>query len=372
VILNGKIRGRGNYTWQLAKKPYKVQFANDASYAAIADVLGMKKNRNWALLADHADRTLMRNQLAFTLANSALFADGLKWTPSGVHVETWLNGEYMGVYLLSEDIRVDPARLAIRKMGPSDVDGGYIAEVDWPLDCYNDGNINLQHVTPKGVHVCIKTPDEETATRAQVDYIKGLIDSTERDIYAGALIDRINPTSFADWYLLQELFRNYDAPFYSSDYMWKDTSGAASPTDRLLNMGPIWDFDIAAGNLGFADAWRPQGCWVTRSRDSMPNWFTEIFASQDLLDLTLARWKDKRPALERLVSASIDAFARRLDAAQRRNFARWPVLGSTALDTFGFGTYDEHVRLLKAFLLQRMDWLDGAYANRQTFVAICK
>ena len=86
VTLNGKIRGRGQSTWGQPKNPYKVQFTNDASYAAIADVLGMKKQRNWALLADYFDRSLIRNKLALSLGTSSVFNDGLKWTPSGQHV----------------------------------------------------------------------------------------------------------------------------------------------------------------------------------------------------------------------------------------------------------------------------------------------
>ncbi|MBK7793756.1 MAG: CotH kinase family protein, partial [Betaproteobacteria bacterium] len=116
VALNGKIRGRGNSTWGQPKNPYKLQFSNDAGYAKITDVLGMKKQRNWALLADYFDRSLLRNKLALSLGSSSVFADGLKWTPSGQHVEVWLNDDYVGVYLLTEDIRIDPARLDIRKM----------------------------------------------------------------------------------------------------------------------------------------------------------------------------------------------------------------------------------------------------------------
>lgn len=371
MVLNGKIRGRGNITWTLPKKPYKVQFANDAAYAAVPDFLGMRKNRNWALLADYLDRTLMRNQLMFTLGNSSLFSDGLKWTPSGVHVEVWLNGGYQGVYLLTEDIRLDAARLNIRKMGSKDVDGGYIVEVDFPLDCYNDGTLNLQHVTPQGVHVCIKTPDEESITPAQLAYIKALVDAAERDLYHGARIEAINPVSFADWYLLQELYRNYDATFYSSDYLWKDTAAAAVPADRLLNMGPLWDFDIGAGNLAADDAWRTQGCWVTRSREGMPNWFTRAFDNRDLLDLTLARWKDRRAALEKLVDTSIAAFARRLEAAQQRNFARWPNLDD-ATDYYHLRTYRDHVDFLRTYLVYRMAWLDQAYFDAESFGLMCK
>jgi hypothetical protein len=371
AALNGRIRGRGNYTWALPKKPYKVQFTNDAAYAAVPDFLGMRKNRNWALLADHADRTLMRNQLMLTLGNSSLFADGLKWTPSGVHVEVWLNDDYQGVYLLTEDIRLDPARLDIRKMKATDVDGGCIVEVDYPLDCYNDGVLSLQHITPRGVRLCLKTPDEKSITAAQLKYIKGLIDAAEGELYANARADGLNLLSFADWYLLQELYRNYDAPFYSSDYLWKDTGAAAIPSDRLLNMGPLWDFDLGAGNLPLADAWRPQGCWVTKTREGMTNWFAKAFDNRELLDITLARWKDKRAALGKLIDASITAFARRLEPAQQRNFARWPVLG-VANEYHILRTYREHVDFLRFFLAQRMAWLDLAWRDPASFEAMCK
>ncbi len=119
AALNGKIRGRGNSTWGQPKNPYKIQFTDDASYASIPDFLGMKKNRNWALLADYFDRSLLRNKLALSLGSSSVFSDGLKWTPSGQHVEVYLNDDYVGVYLLTEDIRIDPARLNIRKMSSS-------------------------------------------------------------------------------------------------------------------------------------------------------------------------------------------------------------------------------------------------------------
>jgi hypothetical protein len=375
--LNGKIRGRGNTTWLEPKKPYKIQFTNDASYARVPDFLGMKKNRNWALLADYLDRSLMRNKLAFSLANSSLFADGLKWTSSGQHVEVTLNGEYVGVYLLTEDIRIDPARLNIRKMSSSaaagDLDGGYIVEVDVPLDCYNDGVLNLQHHTPQGAHICIDTPDEEAITPAQLGYIKSLLDAAEWDIYVFRDLARINPVSFADWYLLNELFRNQDAVFYSSDFMWKDTAAAAVPADRVLNMGPIWDFDISAGNVNHYENWRTEGCWVSHRLGSMPNWFSRLFDNPDFLNLTLARWKDKRPALEKFINASIATFSRRLDEPQRRNFTRWQILDSLMwIDAYFNPTYGAQVNFLKWFLNERMAWLDKAYASPEAFAELCK
>ncbi len=159
----------------------------------------------------------------------------------------------------------------------NELDGGYIVEVDVPLDCFNDEALNLQHHTPQDVRICVDTPDEGAITPAQLCVHQAAPRPAECDIYAKRDLARINPVSFADWYLLSELFRNYDAVFYSSDLMWKDTGAAAIPADRVLNMGPIWDFDISAGNIPFDGNWEAEGCWVSRPGRSVPNWFSALF-----------------------------------------------------------------------------------------------
>jgi hypothetical protein len=374
TALNGKIRGRGHSTWGQPKNPYKVQFKDDASYAQIVDVLGMKKSRNWALLADYFDRSLMRNKLAFSLGNSSVFSDGLKWTPSGQHLEVYLNNDYVGVYLLTEDIRIDPTRLNIKKMSSdpavNDLDGGYIVEVDDRLDCYNVGALNLQHHTPQGVPICIDTPDESAITLNQLAYIKNLLDGAEHDLYARNSPEKIDMTSFADWYLLQELFRNNDAIFWSSVFLWKDTAAASGPRDRVLNLGPIWDFDISAGNINYNDNWKTEGCWV--AKPNVPNWIAKLFDNPDFLALTLSRWQQKRPALEKFINFTIDTGSRRLEQAQQRNFARWPVLGTPMTNYYTFSTYADEVAFLRRFLNERTAWLDKAYASPESFNALCK
>jgi CotH kinase protein len=376
VALSGQIRGRGHSTWGQPKNPYHVKFADDSALAALPEVLGMTKGRHWALLADYFDKSLLRNKLAYSLGNSSVFADGLKWTPSGQHLEVFLNGDYIGVYLLTETIRLDPGRLDIKTMSAdpavNDVDGGYIVEVDTRGDCYASANVNLQHRTPQGVPVCIDTPNEEDITPAQVAYVNGFLDNVEADVYGPGLLAQLNATSFADWYLLQELFRNWDAVFLASDFMWKDTNAAASVADRVLNMGPIWDFDISAGNVAGLE--QSEGCWVSRESEWSTSWIPPLLAKPAFLDLVLSRWKQKRSALETFINSSIDTYARRIDAAQQRNFARWPVLGvPLALgDYFLLPTHAEQVAFLKHFLDERMTWLDRAYATPASFEAMCK
>jgi hypothetical protein len=374
VALNGKIRGRGHSTWGQPKNPYKIQFANDAAYAKIPDFLGMKKNRNWALLADYFDRSLMRNKLAYSLGNSVVFADGLKWTPSGQHVEVYLNDDYVGVYELNEDIRIDPARLPIKKMSKdlavNDLDGGWIFEVDWILDCYNIGDLNLQVITPRTGHICIDTPDEGDITPPQLAYARDLLLTLEADIYDRKSLARFNTVAMADWYLLSELFKNNDSIFFASVFMWKDTAAATSPADRLVNFGPLWDFDLSAGNINYYENWKPEGCWV--SKDYGRNWIAGAFDNAEFVALTLARWKAKRPALEQFINASIDTYANRLDAAQQRNFARWPIFGTQLFNYYMFANYGEEVAFLKRFLNERMAWLDKAYATPESFAAMCR
>jgi hypothetical protein len=374
VALNGRIRGRGHSTWGLPKNPYKVQFTDDVSYGAISDVLGMRKQRNWALLADYYDRSLIRNKLALSLGSSSAFADGLKWTPSGQHVEVTLNNDYVGVYLLTEDIRIDPARLNLKTMNTDpaagDIDGGCIVEVDARLDCYKGPDLDLQLVTAKGVPFCIDTPDEKDITSNQLAYIKNLLVQVESDLYDKNRLQQINPTSFVDWYLLQEFFRNNDALFISSDYMWKDTGAAANPRDRLLNMGPLWDFDRSAGNANEFENWKSEGCWV--SKPYLPNWISKMFDNQDFLALTVSRWKQKRPALEVLVNASIDTYARRLGAAAERNFQRWPIFDVPLSNHYVFANHAEEVAFVRRFLNERLVWLDKVYASPEAFNSWCK
>jgi hypothetical protein len=308
-----------------------------------------------------------------------VFNDGLKWTSSGQHVEVFLNGDYVGVYLLTENIRIEPARVNVRAMdkdpAAGEVDGGYVVQVDIGLDCYDVGSINLQHVTPQGVKMCVDKPDEEDVTLPQLTWIKGYVDSVETGIYGSLALDRINVASFVDWYLVNELYRNNDAAFATSVYLWKDSASAPLAADRLLNFGPLWDFDLGAGNFRGNDNWKTDGCWIAKKVGGyLPNWFARLWDSPEFVAATLARWKQKRASLATFVNAGVDTYARRIAVAQQRNFARWPILG-TQLPLGGyyqFATWNEEVAFLKQYLNDRMLWLDRAYATPESFAAMCR
>ncbi len=113
-IGTGEIKGRGNYTWTLAKKPYQIKL--DGS----KPVLGMGAAKTWILLANYADASLMRNKLAYDLGASL----GLHGSPDSRWVDLRINGEYRGNYLITEKVEVKKNRVELAS--PQ----GILAELD--------------------------------------------------------------------------------------------------------------------------------------------------------------------------------------------------------------------------------------------------
>ena len=132
--LSMEIKGRGNYSWTgFDKKPYRIKLAEKQS------LLGMIKSKHFTLLA-HADdakdkKGYMRNAIGFELSKMI----GMSWTPEAKPLEVVMNGDYIGLYFLTEHIRVDKDRVNIVEQEDNETDaekitGGWLVEID----NYND------------------------------------------------------------------------------------------------------------------------------------------------------------------------------------------------------------------------------------------
>ena len=127
------IRGRGNATWRLPKKPYRLKLETKTS------LLGMPKSKHWILLAAYADWLAHgRNYLAFKISEKM----GMPYTPGCVPCEVVLNGDYIGMYFLTEQIRIAKERVNITEQDDEETDstlitGGWLLEID----NYTDGKI---------------------------------------------------------------------------------------------------------------------------------------------------------------------------------------------------------------------------------------
>jgi spore coat protein CotH len=333
------IKGRGNSTWDMPKKPYRLKFNSKLP------LLGLPSAKNWVLLANYSDKTLLRNALAFDIAHQL----GADFTPHYRFVEVIMNGQYAGSYLLTEQVEVNPGRVAIHEMSADDetgsqLTGGYLLEIDQnhDADVYFRSNHNLPF--------CIKSPDE--ITDKQLAYIHNYVQQTEDAIYSDNFANPsngyakyINVDSFISWYLVNELVKNVDGQSYSSIFYYKDVNGK-------LGMGPVWDFDIAAGNCD-GETSNPTGWWI---RDA--EWFYRLCQDPAFKARVRERWEKLKPALPAIL-LNIEENSAYLHLSQKQNFQTWDILNTHVWPNPEVaGTYLGEVEYLKAWMELRINWMD--------------
>ncbi|WP_423149338.1 CotH kinase family protein [Rubrolithibacter danxiaensis] len=338
-----QIKGRGNSTWFLhPKKPYRLKFKEKAK------VLGLPAAKNWVLLANYSDKTLMRTGLAFELGKQ-MQAD---FTPDVRYVEVFMNGEYLGNYTLTQQVEVNENRVNIKELKPentaeAEITGGYLVELDERKDEEN------LFTTDRGLPMTVKEPED--ITEAQFNYIKNYIQLTENVLFSPDFADPqkgyakyINVDSFINWFLIEELFKNQDSQKYSSMFYYKDRGGK-------LGMGPIWDFDLSIGNVDYSDATYPTGWWV---KDGL--WFKRLFEDPAFRKKVKKRWDEIKVKEVPAMFTYIDSTAKYLQKSQEQNFSIWPILNMKVWpNPVVLGTYPAEVNHIKEWLTTRIDWLDA-------------
>ena len=345
VIGGIEIRGRGNSTWDLfPKKPYRLKLADRRP------LLGMPSSRDWVLLANYSDKTMLRNALAMQLGT----AIGMPWAPRSAFVEVYINDRYEGVYQLIENIKIAAGRVEIDELGADDVapdvlTGGYLLEVDFRRDGHT--------IVTAHDELPIVFQDPEEPVQAQEDYIRNYLDEFEAvlrtDDFANPATGYaayIDADSFIRWFLVNEVFRNYDARMATSCWMYK-------PRGEKLHMGPLWDFDIGAGNINYGDGFMTTGWWVR----SGP-WFSRLFEDPAFASRARQMWNEIRDAQLAEMMQSIRARASTLQQAQLNNFQRWPTLENYVWPNFRVtGSYEGELEYLESWLTARIAWMDSQF-----------
>lgn len=345
VIGGMQIRGRGNSTWDLMpKKPYRLKLTDKQS------LLGMPSSKDWVLLANYSDKTLLRNKLAMELGS----AMGMPWTPRGKSIELYHGSRYLGVYLLSENIKVAKDRVNIDELGDDDEDsgvisGGYLLEVDFRQDGHT------MFTATDGLPVVFQDP--EAPTVAQEAYIKGYLDQFETVLHSANFADAgagyatyIDVDSFARWFIVNEVFRNVDANMWTSCWMYKPRGGK-------LFMGPLWDFDLAAGNVNYNDAFLTSG-WHIRNAP----WFARLFEDPAFVARVREIWNEAKATQLPAMIDAIGAQSVLLQQAQLNNFHRWPILENYVWPNNRVpGSYGGEIDYLRSWLNTRITWMDSQF-----------
>jgi hypothetical protein len=373
IALEGtlEVRGRGNSTWSWDKKPYRLKLTNSTA------LLGMPKGKNWVLLANYADKTLMRNDITFMFSRRL----GMEYTPRAQYVELNLNGAYQGVYQLTEHIRVDANRVNVPEMKVTDTDadkitGGYLMEVDFRLNKnYCIGN-TFDPVCVNGVNTqrdidfcidsthgmepaCFANPEtlHDAAWSAQRDYIVKYYADMEAALFGSSFTDPatgyaayLDVDSVVNYYLANELFKNVDGAA-ASFFLYKKRGGK-------IFFGPVWDFDLALGNAGYNQANIASG-WYIRDYP----WFKRLFLDPAFQTKVKARWKAlKDDGTLDYITQYAQARAVWLDTQQKKNYQLWSVNDFAGwIQHPPLGSYDLEVKALISWQKDRIAWMDAEF-----------
>ncbi|MCL2487225.1 MAG: CotH kinase family protein [Oscillospiraceae bacterium] len=371
LYMRAEAKNRGASSRQQPKRQHNIKLANKAS------VLGMPKAKDWSMISNVYDKSLIRNALGQHLAGLA----GIEFVMKQVQVDFWLNGKYMGTYTLSEKKEVDENRISLPEYYPGAAPGeiGYIVEVDHHSGDGQDGKWDTLYrpigpgefyrpyynpVTEKiffkprqGQIMSIKYPQYDRLVEAKdmqpIQYICDRIEEAldalrERD---WTRIDRfMDVRSFVKWYMVNEYMNNGDSGFNNSCFIYLKPGGK-------LCMGPVWDFDGSSGNNDNHN--------VEGRPDFLYNhgaaWFYMLFEHPRAREILKEEWAAFYPKIVNLTDW-VDQQATMISRSARYNFQIWDVLnrpmGANLPEIIAANTHEKQITLLKNWLNTRRERMD--------------
>ena len=328
-----KIRGRGNSTWDMPKKSY--QFKLEEKH----NLFNFPEDKKWLMLANYSDKTMLRNALAFELGYLSI----LDWTPNYHFAEVVINGKAKGLYQFTEKVETgDDNRV---KIG----DEGFLLEVDQlsRID-YDD----ISFWTEKKLLFVVKDPDLESGS-SELEKIKSYVIQTENVLYGDEFDNPytgyskyIDVDSFVDWYLINEISKNNDAIFFSSVYMNYVQGGK-------LKMGPIWDFDIAFGNINYNNNEKIDGFYVKNAP-----WIERLFQDKFFVEKVKSRYNYFYENKNTILNKS-KFYSSQIENARINNESIWKILGRYVWPNNQiYSSFEEEQDYLEKWISDRMDWLN--------------
>lgn len=334
-----QIRGRGNYTWEYYdKKPYRIKLDKKTA------LLGMKRNKHWALIANADDYLgFLRHAVGYELSRQL----GLAWTPSQRPVEVVLNGDYIGLYMLTETVRVEPNRVNVTEQADYETDslkitGGWLVEID---NYYEEEQIQTVESNGQAINLTYKSP--EHLNYPQREYLLDLINIVDSAIYVTDKTDNswetyIDPDTLACFYIVQELLDDTES-FHGSCF-WHKEKGESS---KIL-FGPVWDFGNAFCR-GITDKFIYEEPMTTQT------WIGEIAKFPHFQQIVKKHWR-RYVSLhyKEMTDSFIDSFINKIYQAAIFDALRWPDYGNAEL------YYDRD--LFKSYFQSKYNWLNEQWS----------
>jgi hypothetical protein len=348
----GQIKLRGNASLGWEKKSYTLKFDDKIKFCG----LGEGKNRNWVLISNHCDQSLLRNYIAFWLQKKL---DGIPWGPDSRMVDLYVNGDYVGDYLLVEKVTGAENRIGLETMTDTGkLDADFMVELD--NYAYKAGEKGLAWFTARGYPYEIRGEDSLTSDRC--NYIDDWVTSAWDTVCDGSddeIRRLIDVDAAVDSYILAELTKNIDCG-WSSFFLYRKGG--------KLYLGPSWDFDLAMGNDMRLDNGSYKKLYAGQNNGfgQQNHWYIELVERKWFSDLVTARWNEmKEKGVFDDMLAEVDRSLEMNRESFEHNFERWPIFGwrlnQEPEHVMALRSVDEHVSYLKEWLENRILWLDEKF-----------
>lgn len=368
---------RGRSTFSQPKLNLRLELRDAMGQDQSESLLGMPSESDWVLYAPWTiDRAMVRHSLIYDLGRQTG-----SWAPRTRFVEVFSNydggslasNDYVGTYVLMENIKRDGDRIDIQKLSPTqnaepDITGGYLLKIG-RADPGDNAWDSARGFPLGAAQYVAEDPGGEELTTAQADYIRGYIDDFEDALFGANFTDPdlgyqayFDADAAIDFHLMNTFAANPDA-FRLSTYLTKDRGGK-------LTFGPLWDFDRGMGPDEDARAADPTQ-WLS---DPAYHWVTQywnrLFSDANFKQRWVDRWQELRQTVfsESNLQATLHAQTDQLTAAQARNADRWGTgiaPNGGPLSTAGGGWVGE-VSHLENWLLNRVAWIDSQTIGQPT------
>lgn len=370
------IKGRGNSTWELEKKPYLLKLARKTG------LCGMEPDKKWILIANAGEATKISNKLFYDFSKDA----GLSFSTDCEWADLYINGEYRGNYLVCEKIDVGTNRIDIGDLekendliyktyepygeeslrgylttpavNPPDISGGYIIEkdvtiMDSPCGFVTDEQNSFVITSPDNASM-----DETAYIRDTFQNIENLLNRQDTQV-----LQYIDTDSFARRFLIEETALNSDA-FITSCYFYKKRG------DDKIYAGPIWDFDSVLGESDSIDREEAGNVWLNydettvlsmsrnRATSAALSWDEQLYELPEYRNILKTTYVELLPQLETLLYEKTDLYAEQVRQSVLLDSFRWDYAQNQAGH---YTSFDNNIRYLKFFLAKRINFLNRRF-----------
>lgn len=357
------IHGRGNSSWQEAKKPYTLELTEES------EILGMNSSDKWVLVANACDESNLRDRIVYDFANNM----ELSYSPQCRYVNLYMNEQYYGLYLLVNKIQVgkhgvdvsdlfretqmvNSEKISNKKLttwssngvsmksssdvdNPLNISGGYLVESTMEDRIWR---YNAAFITKKNNPFVVDAP--KYCSQEQMEYVASIFQAIEDNLQNPKIEDYIDLDSWAEYYLIQEMFANTETASY---YYYKEKDN-----DKVY-AGPVWDFDLALGTCFSGGFISPKVRYASRER-----WYSELYNNDVFLkkvkDLYRKKYKEK---YQTIIDNGIEAYEDEIKSSFVMNKLRWK--NDTPFQWCShFDTIEEYSNEIKKFMSERIKFLD--------------